>query len=197
MNMSELCLDLRHAYRLVYSHQKAMLNLAHQVGRGLDLEFLLWESTTGKSPPGQYKNPASAKRMWDFIPLFCPWIVFSSKGRPKKGDIQLIVVPCPDTGYFEAEELSSAADLGQFPEASATRSEVTFWYVVIEGISVESEWKTLYDEIEWPEEDHFEISNYPGISLRGGNITYGMERFIDDASTAAVIADFRAQAKLK
>ena len=175
MEVDDLTLQLRRAYRLVHGYQRAIFDLAREIGARLGLEFYCWEPVFNDAP-GRFRTDISRKWAWDFLPAYSIYFAFTSPGPIKKGSYMLVLWAEADTGFSKLCEETSRGE-PDFTKLDAPENCATtfrFWHSVIDDspkrLDSQTFWNTLWHE-EWPETDVFAMK-VQGTSMKGGMKVY-------------------------
>jgi hypothetical protein len=175
MEIEDLTLQLRRAYRLVHGYQHAIIDLSREIATRLGLEFYCW-SPAFNELPGKYRTDISRKWTWGLLPAYSIYIVFTSPGPIEKGSYMLILWAEADTGFSKLCEETSRGEPDftklDAPESCATNFR--FWHSVVEDgpktMDSQAFWNKLWD-VEWPETDMFTLE-VEGTKLKGRMTTY-------------------------
>jgi hypothetical protein len=197
MNMDELALNLREAYRLVHSYQCAVLDLAADIAKRLDLDFYYWAPDDRERPCTQRSNP-TFRSAWEMLPLHSAWITFVSRGSIKPGSYMLLVWPQADTALGSQAKSARAtdADLLAMPPATKSKTQIVLWHATVTDMGGtrknESFWSRLYDH-EWPRKERFKF-DIDDVQLRGGLKEYPWSAFADGEATQKTLDEFKRRA---
>lgn len=175
MEIEDLTLQLRRAYRLVHGYQHATINLSREIAARLGLEFFCW-SPVFNDAPGRPRTDILRKWTWDLLPAYSIYLVFTSPGPVKSGSYMLILWAEADTGFSKLCEETSRGepDFMKLDAPENCETNFRFWHAAVEDGSKirdsQAFWNTLWDE-EWPETDLFTLE-VEGTNLKGQMTTY-------------------------
>lgn len=89
--------EVRKAYRLLYSYQKGILNLMNYIGKRLGFTF--------ENIEPRFSNESNYKKLeknaWDWLNLYCCAFHFTNEREEGKTVIYFSIFLITDTGFFE------------------------------------------------------------------------------------------------
>lgn len=161
MEIEDLTLQLRRAYRLVHGYQHAILDLSHEIATRLGLDFFRW-SPAFNAPPGRPGTDVTKRWKSDLLPAYSMYLAFTSTDPIQKGSYMLILWAEADTGFSKLREDCKPREPDftrmQPPEDCATHFR--FWYSVVVDepgpMDSQSVWEQLWRKFpngNWPESD--------------------------------------------
>lgn len=193
-NLAAALVDVRRAYRLLWSYQRRVLDTIGLIAGEFDtLSFATWQPTDFFPPAKRSVNPGDH---WaaDLLPLMGADFFYLPQGHDRslaqKGQWMLAINVTSDSGY-QIEE--PEPDPGDFEAAEMCESALSI-YIVKSLAERPVRWvEDLWDEMEWPEAYPASIPLMPS-GLRAFGMKYDLAEFgrSDDLLTA--VADFKMRA---
>jgi hypothetical protein len=159
MEIEDLTLQLRRAYRLVHGYQNATIDLAREIATRLGLEFCRW-SPVFNNAPGRYRTDITRNWKWDLLPAYSLYIAFTSPGPIERGSYMLILWAEADTGFSKlCEESRGEPDFRKLEAPEGCATNFWFWHsVVVDDGPKTKDSQTFWNKLwhsEWPEEPEF------------------------------------------
>ena len=194
--LSEALTDVRKAYRLVWSYQRRLLDLAKIVlGAFPEHEFYAWRPRVGDPPPQLTGNPMQ-RWAWDFLPLAEVCFLFlpggADRNAPKAGEWMVELRVRVDSGH-EGYEEEGEVDPARFKRAEDSAS--TLWlymWLCDEGVS-KNWYNWVWQRGPWPVVDGTSVP-HPDGPFRIVGRQVDLATLPDRASLEAMVADFRTMA---
>jgi len=195
MDIEDLTLQLRRAYRLVHGYQRATIDLAREIATRLGLEFFSW-SPVFNDPPGQRRTDITRNWAWDLLPVYSIYIAFTTPGPIRKGSYMLIVWAEADSGFSDLcnKTTRGEPDVMKLAPPESCETRIHFLHAVVEDSpkvkDSQAFWKNLWEE-DWQETENF-VLEIEGSKLQGGMATHPLSDFRNVEELNARLAEFKA-----
>lgn len=176
MEIEDLTLQLRRAYRLVQGYQSATLDLSREIATRLGLEFYCWRPVFNDAP-GRSRTDITRKWTWDLLPAYSIYFVYITPGPIQRGSYMLILWAEADSGFTQlnAENTRGEPDFRKLPVPETCTTNFHFWYsVVVDDVPKGKDSQTFWGEVwdaDWLEDPEF-THEIDGVKFKGGMATH-------------------------
>lgn len=193
-DLKSALVDVRRAYRLLWSYQRRMIDLVQLIGDGFDThKFYAWASPSFDRQTNLTSTPLK-KWAWDGLPFYKVCFLFmpteASPHNPKAGDWLLEVFL--DTDNVDVQQMRGEPDASKFPDATTTASmlKLVAWKCTKD---VSANWfRDIWRSSDWPPVDGvpFQVPGKPVVSM---SLSVPLEELSNRQSVMNLISTFRAK----
>lgn len=122
--LEETFVDVRKAYRLLYHHQRRILDLTNFIKNTLNFPvFETYPWFSGKQPKPGKTNPNNWS--WDWLNSYFMDFHVGDK-QVKDGYVKLSIVILNDSGFFENENLADKTKVESFYDVDNSKTKLIF-----------------------------------------------------------------------
>lgn len=190
-DVSQILVDVRKSYRLLYQFQKRMLDLMSFIGGAYGLSYNGGYPKYSKHSPGKGKGYLS-NWAWDWLNMYM--YEFSYKSKKVNNDkLRLSVLLVPDTGYFLTKKNNDKIkrlEIDKFVDAEHSESKIFF-------VLGKNMWKIPFNrgwgslDLILKSEYIFKIEEDKSMLFK----SYNIEEFVNKDSAEKCIKDFSCYCK--
>lgn len=195
-DLSDALRDVRQAYRLLWSYQRRILDLARVVLAAFpEHEFYAWRPRIGDPPPQLTGNPLQ-RWAWDFLPLAEACFLFlpggADRNAPKAGEWMVELRVRADDGHEDYAETGEFDPALFIPAEGTTSSLWLYLWLCDEGVS-RNWFNWVWQNAGWPVVDDVPMQHPKGpFRIVGRKVD--LATLPDRAAVEAMVTDFRAMA---
>ncbi|MDI9849517.1 hypothetical protein QM467_15785 [Rhodoblastus sp. 17X3] len=192
--LSLALLDVRRAYRLLWSYQRRMLDMMCVIADAFEEhEFYVWEPSYFEPPCKRTRDP-SKHWAWDMLPMVNMAYLCLPEGadrnHPKKGQWMLEILLTSDSG-FELSETENEPDSKTFAPAENAESTLTLlaWQCTAD---TDLNWHAkMWAAHDYPEGDDV-LTDLDEMPFRVLSKTFELSTLADRNAVRAAVAQFQA-----